>query len=97
MDGTPGILVDAGPGSFTRLGETGLSLAKTDIVLLTHLHADHAGELPGLFKARAVGVRAPIAFHIFGPDGHKGRVDDAPFPSTSAFIDLLFGSQGAFA
>jgi len=97
VDGTPRILVDAGPGSFARLGETGLSLAKTDIVLLTHLHADHAGELPGLFKARAVEVRAPIKFHIFGPDGHKGQGDSATFPSTSRFIDLLFGSEGAFA
>lgn len=97
VDGAPRILVDAGPGSFARLGETGLSLAKTDIVLLTHLHADHAGELPGLFKARAVEVRAPITFHIFGPDGHKGQGEDAPFPSTNRFIDLLFGPEGAFA
>jgi len=97
VDGTPRILVDAGPGSFARLGETGLSLAKTDIVLLTHLHVDHAGELPGLFKARAVEVRAPITFHIFGPDGRKGQGDDAAFPSTIRFIDLLFGPEGAFA
>ena len=57
VDGVPRILVDAGPGSFGRLGEARLSLAKTDIVLLTHLHIDHAGELPGLFKARAVAGR----------------------------------------
>ncbi len=97
VDGTPRILVDAGPGSFARLGETGLSLARTDVVLLTHLHADHAGELPGLFKARAVEVRAPITFHVFGPDGHKGQGGDASFPSTRRFIDLLFGPEGAFA
>jgi ribonuclease BN (tRNA processing enzyme) len=97
IDGVPRILVDAGPGSFVRLGETGLSLEKIDIQLLTHLHADHAGELPGLFKARAVAVRTPIRFEVFGPEGHASKGDAAYFPSTSRLIDLLFGARGAFA
>ena len=96
VEGVPRILVDAGPGSFARLGEAKLSLAKADIVLLTHLHIDHAGELPGLFKARAVSTGGPITFNVFGPDGHIGIGGDASFPSTSRFIDLLFGPQGAF-
>jgi ribonuclease BN (tRNA processing enzyme) len=97
IDGEPRILVDAGPGSFVRLGEAKLSLAKVDVVLLTHLHVDHAGELPGLFKARAVSSRGPIAFQVFGPDGRHGEGDDASFPATSRFLDLLFGEQGAFS
>jgi ribonuclease BN (tRNA processing enzyme) len=97
VDGVPRILVDAGPGSFVRLGETGLSLEKIDIQLLTHLHADHAGELPGLYKARAVAVHAPIRFEIFGPDGNGGKGGAAYFPSTSHLVDLLFGAKGAFA
>ena len=96
VDGVPRILVDAGPGSFARLGEAMLSLAKTDIVLLTHLHVDHAGELPGLFKARAVSGGGPITFNVFGPDGREATGGDASFPSTSRFIDLLFGKRGAF-
>jgi len=96
LDGVPRILVDAGPGSFTRLGEAGLPLARTDIVLLTHLHADHVGELPGLFKARAVSSGGRITFRVFGPDGRKGRGDDATFPSTSRFLHLLFDKDGAF-
>ena len=96
VDGVPRILVDAGPGSFVRLGEAKLSLAKTDIVLLTHLHIDHAGELPGLFKARAVAGGGPITFNVFGPDGHIGTGSEASFPSTSRLIELLFGAQGAF-
>jgi ribonuclease BN (tRNA processing enzyme) len=96
VDGTPRILVDAGPGSFARLGESKLSLAKVDVVLLTHLHVDHAGELPGLFKARAVSSNGPIRFQVFGPDGRKGSGDDASFPSTTRFIDLMFGRDGAF-
>lgn len=96
LDGTPRVLVDAGPGSFTRLGETGLSLAAVDTILLTHLHADHAGELPGLVKARAVSVRSDIQFRVFGPKGHAAGPDAAAFPATSRLIDLLFGKQGAF-
>ena len=96
VDGTPRILVDAGPGSFARLGESKLSLAKVDVVLLTHLHIDHAGELPGLFKARAVLSNGPIRFQVFGPDGRKGSGNDASFPSTTRFVDLLFGPDGAF-
>ena len=102
LDGVPRIMVDAGPGSFARLGEAKLSLAKADIVLLTHLHVDHAGELPGLLKARAVSSRGPIDFQVFGPDGRRGRpgkgtaAADADFPSTGRFVDLLFGKRGAF-
>ena len=96
VNGIARIIVDAGPGSFVRLGEAKLSLAKADIVLLTHLHADHAGELPGLLKARAVSARGPIHLNIFGPDGHTGRKGEASFPSTRRFVDQLFGRQGAF-
>jgi len=96
IDGTPRILVDAGPGSFARLGETGLPFGAVDTILLTHLHADHAGELPGLIKARAVAVRSNITFRIFGPQGHAAGSDAAYFPATSRFVDLLFGKEGAF-
>ena len=97
LDGKPRIIVDAGPGSFVRLGETGLDSAALDTILLTHLHADHAGELPGLVKARAVAVRADIDFRIFGPKGHSAGKDQAYFPSTSRLIALTFGKQGAFS
>lgn len=97
IDGTPRILVDAGPGAFVRLGESRLSLSDTDIVLLTHLHVDHAGELSGLFKARAVSSGDAIVFKVWGPTGSEARPPDAQFPSTSRFLDLLFGKNGAFA
>jgi ribonuclease BN (tRNA processing enzyme) len=97
IDGNARILVDAGPGSFARLGEAKLSLSDTDIVLLTHLHVDHAGELPGLFKARAVSGGGPVVFSVWGPAGTGKRHEGAYFPSTSRFLDLLFGTTGAFA
>jgi ribonuclease BN (tRNA processing enzyme) len=91
LDGTPRILVDAGSGAFARLGEASVPLDHLDLILLTHLHIDHTGELPGIVKARAVASRGPIDFQIFGPTG-AGQ-----FPSTKRFVDLLFGKQGAFA
>ena len=84
--GIPRILVDAGPGSFARLGEAKASLANTDIVLLTHLHVDHAGELAGLFKARAVSSSGPIVFKVWGPSGSPAGAQGAYFPSTSRFF-----------
>ena len=78
VDGVPRILIDAGSGAFVRIGEANLSLAQADIVLRTHLHADHAAELPGLFKARAVSSSAPITFKVFGPP--RARRGDTAAP-----------------
>lgn len=97
IDGVPRILVDAGPGAFVRLGELGLSLAHLDVVLLTHLHADHVSDLPGLIKARAVSMHAPIGFRVFGPEGSGKQGQITYFPSTRRFMDMMFGSKGAFA
>ena len=97
LDGEPRILVDAGPGSFARIGEAHLPLDGLDVVLLTHLHVDHAAELPGLVKARAVAASRPVHFEVFGPAGQRPAPGSAAFPSTSRFIDLMFGPEGAFA
>lgn len=97
IDGTPRILVDAGPGAFVRVGEAGLPLDDTDLVLLTHLHVDHAGGLAGIFKARAVSGADSIVFNVWGPAGSDARSGGAYFPSTREFLDLIFGKRGAFA
>jgi ribonuclease BN (tRNA processing enzyme) len=91
VDGTPRILLDAGPGAFLRIGELRLDLEKVSAVLLTHLHIDHSADLPAFFNARALTSDGPIAYYVFGPDG------SGLFPKTSRFIDLLVGPDGAFA
>jgi ribonuclease BN (tRNA processing enzyme) len=97
LDGQPRVLVDSGPGSFARLGEAHVSLAALEIVLLTHLHVDHAAELPGIVKARAVSSGQPIHFEVYGPPGHAASAGGAAYPSTRQFMSLLFGARGAFA
>src|SRR6202050_782877 len=77
LDGEPRVLVDAGPGSFVRAGEAHVSLERLDLVLLTHLHVDHAAELSGFVKARAVSSSHPIHFDVYGPAGQTAHGDDA--------------------
>src|SRR6266404_7329589 len=70
VNGRPRILVDAGPGVFVRVGELNIDLEPVDTVLLTHLHIDHSGDLPGFFKTRSLTARASsIRFNVFGPAG----------------------------
>ena len=91
INGSPRFLVDAGPGSFLRIGEMNLSLDLVDTVLLTHLHIDHSGDLPGFLKARTLTARASaIRFNVFGPAG------GGMFPSTTRFLNLLFEKAGAW-
>lgn len=91
IDGVARVLIDVGPGAFVRLGEANIDFESLDTVLLTHLHIDHSGDLPGFVKSRDVSFDKPLAFRIFGPTAA------GPFPSTSAFVDRLFGDQGAYA
>jgi ribonuclease BN (tRNA processing enzyme) len=89
--GRPRILVDAGPGTFVRIGELGLNLQDVDTVLLTHLHIDHSSDLAAFLNARGLTSDGPVAYRVFGPDGA------GLFPKTSRFVQLLVGESGAFA
>jgi len=79
LDGKPRILMDVGGGTYQRLAQSGTNIRGLDIVLLSHLHADHTGDLTSVIKtiyfhnlnARNAGLTdsgrtKPI--HIFGPD-----------------------------
>jgi ribonuclease BN (tRNA processing enzyme) len=91
IDGVPRALVDVGPGAFVRLGEMSIDLHRLDTILLTHLHIDHSGDLPGFVKSRDLIYDEPLTFRIFGPSGRGA------YPSTTVFVDRLFGAEGAFA
>lgn len=89
--GVPRMLVDLGPGAIVRLGETGLSSDQLDTVLLTHLHIDHSGDLPAFVKSQDLKADSAIQIRIIGPSARGA------YPSTSAFVSRLFGTEGAFA
>lgn len=91
IDGKPRLLIDAGAGSFLRYAEAGGKLASLDAILLSHLHADHAGDLAGVLNSGGFeGRTAPLP--VVGP-GAAPR-----FPATSEFlIRLLHKDTGAFS
>lgn len=49
-DGKPRILMDVGGGTYQRLAQSGTNIKDLDIVLLSHLHADHTGDLTSVIK-----------------------------------------------
>jgi len=91
IDGTPRLLIDIGSGAFLRYAEAGARLGDLDAILLTHLHADHAGDLAGVLKSGGFEAReAPLM--LVGP-GAAPR-----FPATGEFVRRLIGKEtGAFA
>ena len=91
INGQPRFFVDVGSGAFTRLGELHLALDKVDTIFLTHLHVDHTADLASMMKARGAVSDQAIHFDIFGPSGA------GDYPSTSRFVELLFGEGGAWA
>ena len=91
VDGHARLLVDAGGGTFLRFGEAGASIADLDLICLTHLHTDHAADLPALLKGGYFSNRSrPLP--IIGPTG------GGDFPDTATFVRRLFARErGAFA
>lgn len=91
QDGKARVLVDAGAGSALRFREAGAKLADLDLVLLSHLHADHSADLPALIKS-ALFERRRRVLPLFGPEG------GGQFPATTEFVRRLVDPKtGAFA
>jgi ribonuclease BN (tRNA processing enzyme) len=64
-------VIDCGRGAPSAFAEAGLDFSSLEAVFLSHLHADHIGDLPGMllygWGARARG-NVPLApIHVFGP------------------------------
>jgi ribonuclease BN (tRNA processing enzyme) len=82
-DGRASVLIDSGGGSALRFGEAGAHIADLDLVLFTHLHADHTADFPALVKSSYFQQRKH-ALAVLGPAGNDR------FPATTDFIVDLF-------
>jgi ribonuclease BN (tRNA processing enzyme) len=89
-DGRARVLIDMGPGSMLRFEQSGARAEDLEVILLTHLHIDHAGDLPALVKASFFTERS-VDLPVYGPTGNER------FPATRAFVESLFNAKdGAF-
>ncbi len=89
LDDTAKVLIDPAPGSSLRFDEAGADFADLDAILLTHLHVDHAGDLPAFVKGSYFAERTRL-LPVIGPDGNDR------FPDTVTFVNRLIGPEGAF-
>jgi ribonuclease BN (tRNA processing enzyme) len=89
-EGRARVLVDAGGGVFLRFGQAGARLEDMDLLALTHLHTDHAADLPALLMGGYFSPRSS-ALPVSGPTGNR------LMPSITGFLAAMFsGEHGAF-
>jgi ribonuclease Z len=60
------VVIDAGPGAWSRLAAANIPSAKIDTVLLTHLHSDHIGDLGEVATQSWLGGRK-VPLEVYGP------------------------------
>lgn len=84
------LMVDIGPGTSVNYGQTEAKFNDLEAILLSHLHVDHAGDLPAFIKGSYFTNRE-TDLPIFGPD------KNARMPSTQHYIDSMLGEHGSFA
>ena len=101
-DGKPRILMDVGGGTYQRLAESGTNVKDLDIILLSHLHADHTGDLTPVVKTvyfhnvntgsnrvNPINIYGPAASTL--PHDHTGKVTypnhQLVYPATADYVD----------
>jgi ribonuclease BN (tRNA processing enzyme) len=89
IDGEAKLIVDMGSGSMLRFEESNAKIETLRAVVLTHLHIDHSVDLPAFMKAGFFSSRSE-SLDIIAPDGNDY------FPSSSEFLNALFGKNGAY-
>jgi len=104
-------IIDCGRGSPSAFADAGLDFARLEAVFLTHLHADHIGDLPGMLLypwGVREGDNGPLApIRVYGPARPETLpAGDATFKRTTTIhaelpapgtTDLVGGILAAYA
>lgn len=98
VDGKPKILMDVGGGTYQRLAQSGTNIKDLDIVLLSHLHNDHTGDLSPVIKTlffhnRGAGTQRSAPIRFFGPDENGVTFPNSEvtqYPATSDYLDAHY-------
>lgn len=84
------LLLDVGSGSHTNFERSKHSFNGIEGILLSHLHTDHSADLPAYIKGSYFTNRSKD-LAVIGPNGNN------LVPSTTVFLERLFGKEGAFS
>lgn len=90
LEGKARVMVDTGGGSFLRFSQSGAKIEDLEFIALTHLHIDHANDLPAFMKAGYFSKRRESLAIL-------GTTAAGDFPDTTTFLERLFGKEGAYA
>lgn len=93
------VIIDTGPGSWSRIVASKLPAGKIDTVLLTHLHSDHIGALGEFAVQSWIGGRV-VPLEIYGPgklDGSKPPLNaEGHAYGSSGTVEAVQGFSEAF-
>lgn len=101
-DDQPRAFMDLGSGTFKSIAESGAQVGQVNDILLSHLHIDHTSDLPGVIKGiyfagRLEGKPHTAPIQVYGPNAWPAGFPFANmFPSTSQFMNALFGPSGIY-
>ncbi|HIO95370.1 MAG TPA: MBL fold metallo-hydrolase [Campylobacterales bacterium] len=90
VDGKARIMIDAGGGAFLRFSQSGAKIEDLSFIALTHLHIDHASDLPAFMKAGYFSKRTAVLPIL-------GTTALGDFPNINEYLERLFGKRGAYA
>lgn len=88
-EGKARVLVDLGGGSLARFEQAGADLTDLEVVLISHFHVDHSGDLAALVKASWFTQRRRD-LPLYGPSGNE------LMPGAEDFVQRLLGGSGAW-
>jgi ribonuclease Z len=89
-------IFDMGTGSMERLFALGIPLDYIDKVFLTHLHADHMGDLPAFYIYGPQNNRS-VPLRVWGPGGGGTRPEWGTKAAMDSMLDMWAWMTGTLA